>query len=390
MSARAALVALVLFGGLGGLGSAHGRTFEALGTAKVTAADAAGAREAALADADRQAVAQAVAELVEAGAREANAELVKKRILRRAASFVSARRVVEEGAEEGLFHVVVEVTLQLDALEAELKALGLPVAGVAPVAVVSRRAGVLVAASASAATAVLEQTLVARGFEPVRIAAPDAAAGAEGRDGADAAHDERLLAAARGPGLLVVVVATATTRDEGRIRGTPAWGASAAVRVRLVVPAAGTDPTAGTVVGDARGEAAGWTELAAAEDRAATLARATGAAILVATTRALTPLAPALGQLAPPPTASIGLVVDVLHVSRLADLTAVERALGTVPGVERLLPVELAPGRVRFVVLGTARAAALLAALTAAGLPGQARGGVVVVDTPRARDGASP
>src|SRR5687767_13028407 len=78
---------------------------EAFGTATVGAADPAAARTRALDDAFRQAVDQAVVSLVDPAVREKNAELIKKRILRRSRSYVTKFKVRTEGEDDGAYHV---------------------------------------------------------------------------------------------------------------------------------------------------------------------------------------------------------------------------------------------------------------------------------------------
>src|SRR4051812_22614953 len=95
---------------------------ESFGSATVTQSDPAAARNRALDDAFRQAVDQIIAGLIDPDVREKQADLIKKRVLRRSRVYVSRYKLLSESEEQGVYQVRIEASVADAAIASDLKA----------------------------------------------------------------------------------------------------------------------------------------------------------------------------------------------------------------------------------------------------------------------------
>jgi hypothetical protein len=189
------------------------------GQSAVIGGNAAGARERALDEAFRQAVDQALAELLDAPTRAAQAKAIRA-LEGRARSYVRRYRALEEGEAGGAYTVKLEAEVDEPALRRAAERWGAPTGpAAAPVA-----PGVLVVAGAEAGAAAtpLLAALVNAGVRAQL--APDAATAAQ--------------AAARAT-LPQIAFLTAEATPEGAVRGTAELAVACKLRARVVAAASG-------------------------------------------------------------------------------------------------------------------------------------------------------
>ena len=353
---------------------------QARGSATVTGGDVAGAKARALDDAFRQAVDQAVGTLVEPAAKEASADLIKKRILRRARAYVGSYKVVSEGEREGVYAITVDASVADGQLGADLRALGVGAppappdepAEPRPPVEAARPPLVMLVVSGDGANvwatfgrepnggpvaAALERELGARGFKLVSASglevpvAPVAEAGSSLP--LDSAQASALARQAAAGGALV---GAARIVDGGRIRGTRRHGAEIDLVVRV------DDATGGRLVEERVAAAGSGEDLAAA---AATAARQ-------AAQRMGRVIGPRLESHWPEPSARGGgdaVRVHLRGVTRAAEVVAVARLLAGVPGARQVVAQRYAHREVTLAVKGRAAARALAGALAASPPP---------------------
>ena len=317
-------------------------TVEALGQVPAGGDDADKTRTRALDDAFRQAVDQVIGTLVTPETRTAQADTIKKRVLRRAKAYVVSHRVLDEGADGSVYQVHVEVVIGDQLLRRDLRALTIPLVGDAAVPVPANgtpaaagrpRLAILVVGPAELTPLVerLTRELGTRGWE-VAIA-----------ERAEVPRDDGAafqFGAAKGA--RVTVVASAELHDGGPIRGTRLRGIEADVLVRIV-DGTGAAPT--RLVEQRMGGAG----VGAAPDVAQ------GAAIGSAAERVGAWLGPLLADkwpAAPKGTPTSGLVVWVRHVERWQEPQAIATAVARLPGVDRVTVAGASRGEIRFVVVG--------------------------------------
>lgn len=330
---------------------------EALGSATIAGGDAEKAKQAAYADAFRQAVSQTLAAILLPEAREQHAEVIRKRILRQARTFVTKFAVLEEGEDAGAYHVHIRATVDVAALEAELRRLKILTSGAEPVptptpAPVRPTVGVLIVAPEEVAAPVraaladgLAHELAVRGFQVAKL------------EGAfTPVDDDDAIRRARAAGAAAVVVASAEVRDGGRIRATRSVGAELDMAVRVVDDTTAAGPTRlheARVAAGGFGADPGAAGAAAAQAGAGRAGRAFGPALA-----ARWPDAPA---------GPGGTLIVVRGVTRWQELAALVKALAATPGVERVVARALASREVTLVAVGVATTGALVDAAARTG-----------------------
>ena len=201
--------------------------------APVVGGNAAGARERALDEAIRQAVDQALGEIMDAPTRAAQAKTIKI-IEARARSFVPRYRTLEEGEANGVYTVRLEAEVDELALRRRIERGNAPTSGNAPAANAPRGAPaalLIVAGERGAGPAPFANELVAA-LLGAGLRARGAGEGATDNTPATAAQ-----AAARA-GFGQAALATADAAEEGAVRGTGRFAFSCRATVRVV--AAGT------------------------------------------------------------------------------------------------------------------------------------------------------
>jgi hypothetical protein len=367
------LLALAFVLGLLGPAARADVTARARGSATITGGDSAAARTRALDDAVRQAVDQTIAASLDPKARDAAAaEAIKKRVLRRARAYVPQLRVTSEGADEGVYAVEIEATVNDQQLAADLRALGVgvpppvgtpvpdeptgpPPRARPPLALLAvTRAGEQTwatfgrsGADGGPVAAALGRELGARGFKVARTAGLEVPVAPGGEGGAGAPLDVgQAQALARAAGAGGALVAAAELRDGGRIRGTRQVGAECRLTVRA-------DDVNGGRLAEASADGAGFGLDAAA---------ATAAAARDAAVRVGRELGRRLDARWPEETAAPagrGVLVRLRGVLRWADVDALARALGAVPGVRQVLVSRYARREVALLVTGGASPRAL-------------------------------
>jgi hypothetical protein len=189
------------------------------GQSAIIGGNGAGARERALEEAFRQAIDQSLADLVDAATRAGQARAVKA-LEARARTYVRRYRALEEGEASGAYAVKLEVEVDEAALRRATESWGLPGATAPRVAPVVPGL-LLVSDGAPEAAAQLLAALVAAG------------ARAQLADGAlkDPAEAQR---AATKAGLPQVVFVSATSANEGLVRGTGTISVSCRIAARVI------------------------------------------------------------------------------------------------------------------------------------------------------------
>lgn len=349
-------------------------TIAARGSATIAAGDTATARGRALDDAVRQAVDQVIGQLVDAKGREAAADIIKKRVLRRATAYVAHYKIVEEGPDDTVYAVHVDATVNDTQLAADLRALGVGGAPAKPAPsappVVAKRPGLALllitsdgtnswatfgraGAPGPVATA-LERELRARGFDVVSTAGLEVPVAAGGELPLDSTQAQAL---ARTAGAGSAVVGTARLHDGGRIRGTALVGSEVELSLRL------DDSASASKVLEVRIEGAGFgADVAAAEGGAGRSAAShAGRALAVRLDRHW----PATGIA----NVGDGVAVQVRGATRWADVDAVIHSLAAVPGVETIRPARFARREVTIVARGSVGVRALAEAASQLTLP---------------------
>jgi len=199
------------------------------GQAPVVGGNAAGARERALDDAIKQAVNQAIAALLDAPTRAAQAKALKA-IEAKARSFVPRYRTLEEGEANGVYTIRLEAEVDETALRRRIERAAAPVAP-PPTPVKAGAPGMLVVAGdAGEATAPFVASLVTA----LSAAGIRARAGDAGETSTSAAAQ----AAARAS-LEQAALVTAEGGAEGIVRGTGRVAYSCRASARLVAAPAG-------------------------------------------------------------------------------------------------------------------------------------------------------
>lgn len=311
---------------MGANGNAEEGTFEATAQAPILAGDRVRARERALEDGLRQAVAQAAEGLLgpeQAAARESE---LKLRLYPKARSYVASYRILDEGPQpNGNFqvHVAAQVTTtklfrDLGAPPAEAAA-----AAARPPPKIARAVLCLGERSGVAEQAVLgkavTQMLAAHGIEVRALEA-----------GCD---EETALRAAVAGGAQATVLGALELKPAGPIRGTGLEGAHARARLRWIV-------REGLVSAEASAERDGYGQGFEQASRAAGREAAEEAA------RAM--MARLDEGRAEPPQA--GVSVRLAHLSSYQDFLALKRGLEALPGVSAVEPRRFGPEGVELAV----------------------------------------
>lgn len=335
----------------------------ALGSAPLSGGDALAARGRALDDAFRQAVEQSLQTFVDAPTRARLGDMVQKRILRRAKSYVSQFKILSEGESEGVYHLQIEAMVADGRLKADVRALGAQGPATEPetpppasarrpkLAFLARATG----GEQSAATygpagelgpaiPPLIKEIEAQGFELVYapgLAAPSASEGIPLDSSAAIAIAQKLGAGG-------AVTAGIQWKDAGRIRGTRWVGAEAAVSLRV-------DDVSGRV-GEVSATGAGFGE---------TLAQAVAAAVRDASQRIGRELGPRLAAHWPDegPRSKEGIDVHLRGASKWPDVESARKGLLGAPGVRRVVVAGLGRREVRLHVSGAVSAKGLAEAL---------------------------
>jgi hypothetical protein len=376
---------------------------ESVGSATIVAGDQAAARTRALDDAFRQAVDQTVVSLVDPVNREVHAGVIKKRILRRSRIYVTRYKTLEESQDEGVYHVRIEASVAVDTIAADLKALRVPLGGVAdpdaapdPDAVPDPdarssaprpRVLLLVAAHDDArvratfgnsdradpadpaaehdpaaepdpAAAAIEAALSAAGFQvltarglEVPVRAGDAPEGLP-------LTDEQALLLARQVGAGAAVVVGVRARPGGRIRGARLVGAEADGHVRVL----DLTTAAPTALHDARASLAGFgADLPAAFDAASAATAEALAERAVPRLRKRWPARPGVAG---------GIAVRVRGAERWPDVAELVKTASGIPGVKQVSPMRFTRGEIVLAVLGGASARSVADALSGVEIPG--------------------
>jgi hypothetical protein len=193
----------------------------------VVGGNAAAARERALDEALRQAVDQALAEMLDAPTRAAQAKAIKA-VEARARSYVRRYRTLDEGEANGAYGVHLEA-------EVDEVALRRAVEGFAPPARVGTPAG---GTGRGAAPGLLVVPSGGPEVAPALAAALDAA-GARAQVSAPAPDPAAAVRAAGRAALPQVAFVTSQVTDEGPVRGTGKVSATCRVNVRVVAVASG-------------------------------------------------------------------------------------------------------------------------------------------------------
>jgi hypothetical protein len=394
---RPSLVALLLVS-MSTPALAQDKPYEAVGSASVVGGDVDTARRRALDDAFRQAVDQAVADLAPEAARKASAEVIKKRILRRAKAFTLRHKVLSEKEEGGAYLMHIEAHVSVGALQKELAAIGVGATPsssggtptVTPPTPQARRPKIVLlmvtrdgegvwatfgsqTGEPGPAAAAVMQELQARGFEVVTAAGQVPPVAGEGGGGDLPVNDSQAAELARAVGAGAALVGGVVVRDGGKVRGTALVGGEAEVGLRLLEGTAR--------VGEARGLGAGYgADRAGAVDGAARSAVAKAMRLVAAKMVERWPAEA-------PIRAGAGVTVRVRGVGKWQDAADLAKALAQTPGVRSVLPGRFMRQEIALVVLGNVDAAALVRALKSAPLSPspivQASGDrTIVVDRP--------
>ncbi len=370
------LVSIVLLVSLAAAGAARADLpVQARGSATISGGDVAAAKARALDDALRQAVDQAAATLLTPEQRQGAAELIKKRILRRARAYVLRYQVASEGEAGGVYSVTLDTTIADGPLGKDVRALVAPAPG--PNVVPEERAGrpplALLAVTREGdqtwatfgrgsgdggpAAVALGRELEARGFQIAPTAGLEVPVGGEGEAGLPLTTAQA-AAIARQAGAGGAVVAGVLVKDGGRIRGTRRAGAEVAMRLRL------DDAVAASRVAEAEIAAAGH-----GVDPGAAAADAGRAAALLAG-RALGQRLESHWPPAEGPTSVEGILVRLRGVARGPDVAIFARALAGGPGVRSVVLQRLARHEVTLLVRGRAQPRALAALAAGTVVPG--------------------
>ncbi|MEJ5299832.1 MAG: hypothetical protein WHS38_02455 [Thermodesulforhabdaceae bacterium] len=107
-------------------------TVEAEGTAQIVDKNQVSAREKALQDFEKQAVINAVINLLGEDQFNQNREKLKKAIIERADRYLKTYKVVGEDSQEGIYHVKGEATIRLDSLKKDIASLNLKFSAAKP------------------------------------------------------------------------------------------------------------------------------------------------------------------------------------------------------------------------------------------------------------------
>jgi hypothetical protein len=344
------------------LGAAADTSITALGSAPIAAGDTAAARQRSLDDAFRQATEQILAAFLDAPTRAKLADVLQKRILRRAKSYVPQFKILSEGESEGVYHVQIEAQVADGRLRADVRALGATGPAtepdVPPPPAVRRPKLVLLArASDGTASATtfgpqgelgpaippVAKEIEAQGFE-LLLAQGIAVAASSGTLPLDSAQ---AVATAQKVGAGGAVTAGIEWKAAGRIRGTRLLGAEATVSVRV-------DDLAGRV-GEVTATGAGFGD---------TADQAVAAAVREAAARIGRELGPRLAAHWPDERpAGEGVDVRVRGASKWPEVEAVKKGLGGAPGVRRVFVAGLLRREVLLHVSGAVSPRALADAL---------------------------
>jgi len=347
---------------------------KARGSATITGGDSAAARARALDDAERQAVDQTVATLIDPKAREANADVIKKRVLRRARAYVREFKVVSEGADEGVYAVEIDASVNDTQLAADLRALMPGAAGqtVPPVGtpvpdepgpppktrpslalLLVTRAGDHIDATfgrqgtdGGPAAAALTRELGARGFKVARTAGLEAPVAVNSENGGAPLDGAQAAAVTRAAGAGGALVGSAEVKDGGRIRGTVLVGAECQLVLRV-------DDVASGRIAEAQATGAGF---------GADMPNAASGAARDAAVRIGRELGRRLDGHWPEETAAPagrGVLVHIRGALRWADVDTMARALGAVPGVRQVTIARFARRDVTLLASGGASTRAL-------------------------------
>ena len=377
-----------------GVVQAQEKAYEAVGASTVVSGDTDTARRRALDDAFRQAVDQAVTEVIPEDARKKAGDAIKKRILRRAKAYALRHKIIEEKEEGGSYLVHIEAQVAVGALKKDLAAIGVGVPAAGPTEVAgpapapSRPKLVLLlvtrdghgvwqtfgskAGDPGPLAALVQDELSARGFAVVSAAGVTPPVAGEGGGGEVPLSDAQAAEVARQVGARAAVVGGAVLRDGGKVRSTSFLDGEADLILRVVE---GT-----TLVAEVRLLGAGY-----AADRAGALS----GAVRNAASRAMRALGEKLAQRWPSdsqPKVGTGVTVRVRGASRWSDAAELQKALSQAPGVRSVLPGRFYQKEIAFVVVGGDKgslARALQAApLLPASIVQQAPDGTLVVDRP--------
>jgi hypothetical protein len=304
------------------------------GRSAIVGGNAAGARERALDEALRQAVSQALAEMLDPQTRAAQAKGIKA-LEARARNYVRGYRTLEEGEANGAYGIRLEAEVDELALRRAAERLGVPGGGTAapPAGTPPRAAGnglLLVPVGDPGAGPALAAALSAVGARAQVASSTEPAAAAQ--------------AAARAS-LPQIAFVTAAATDEGPVRGTGKLAVSCRIAARVVAASSGL-PVAE--------QAAAPRTFADREETAHSDCLARAASELAAR------LVPAAGAAAPSDLRTINIEADVVEPGAVAALLRAVRAVGAVSSAElRRISPGRAEIRVRTRTLATALAPAL-------------------------------
>jgi hypothetical protein len=305
----------------------------ALGQATQGTGDPAAAKAAALDDAFRQSVVQAAQSLLGTAGYQTAAADIGQRVLPKARSYVITYRILSQGTDAGVLQVKVDVQLDLPRLAQDLVPAG--AVSAPPASAPARTTIVLMVADEPAPGA-------SGGASPEAPGAPGVTGFAQalsqlGFDAhlSTALDDPSLVREAQALGAPVAVSVAIQAQASGRIRGTELVGAEGTVRVGLLDAQSGQPIGGGESVGpivgygDKPADAVAMAQAGAAE----TMLSALGVGLARAGTLP-----------------NDGVLVCAEGVASYADLTAVTRALTSVPGVAGVSPWRFAPGEADLLV----------------------------------------
>jgi hypothetical protein len=313
------------------------------GQAPVVGGNAAGARERALDDAIKQAVNQAIAAMLDAPARAAQAKSLKA-IEAKARSFVPRYRALEEGEANGVYTIRLEAEVDEIALRRKIER-GTSTTASPPVTPSKMGApGTLVAAADKneASAAFVSGLVTALSSAGVRARAAD-----PGETSAGAAAQ----AAARAS-LEQAALVTSEVVPEGLVRGTGRVAVSCRANVRLVAAPAGSTIT------ERAATARVFVEADRAADGAAQCRTQLGADLAG---RLAGVLPPSTGTAASGDLRAVTVDADVVEPTAIPELVKSLRGIGAVSAVE---VTRVAAGRAEIRVRTRAAPAAVAAALS--------------------------
>ncbi|MBI4510691.1 MAG: hypothetical protein HY698_13740 [Deltaproteobacteria bacterium] len=313
--------------------------------------DAAGTASAAVDVALRKAVEQAALQIVGEATYRGKTEIIQKRILRAAKSYVRSYRIISQEQGEGEVTCTVEATLDESRLGDDLRAIGVgakPVAtppAVIPLSTKPARPKAILRVTAGAEEGLpplpesfnlgLAQALEGLGFELMA------------EQGPRNQEDSHLVREARARGA-TAVLATMQVRDGGPVRGTNLHGAEVEISVRWIPPRDEDSPS------DHSLSSAGY-----GKDFPTAVAHA----VRVGIPRILSELPASRGQVE---FKDERLVVQLDRVSRWQEVADLMRALSQVPGVADVTVARLAPRKVFLAIKGQVSSDGLVRALASA------------------------